>query len=45
MKLHVSRTDLKHGVSFEEASSCFFDPENRYFVSPTRKGGEARIVV
>lgn len=35
----------KHGISFEEAATCFRDPERRVFDSPTSKGGESRLLL
>jgi len=32
----------KHGVSFEEALSCFFDPEQVAFYDPEHSGDEDR---
>ena len=32
----------KHGVSFEEALSCFFDPEQVVFYDPEHSGDEDR---
>jgi uncharacterized DUF497 family protein len=32
----------KHGVSFEEALSCFFDPEQVAFFDPEHSGDEDR---
>lgn len=35
----------KHGVSFEEAATCFFDLERRLLDSPNSKGGEPRMLL
>lgn len=35
----------KHGVSFEEAQSAFFDPQAREMADPERSGDEERFLL
>jgi len=41
----AAENERKHGVSFEEASSCFADPESLTVYDPEHSEGEDRYVL